>query len=82
MSFSKFAFKSAIFNHIELYGQCANINIKRYSYFMQTIKNSFLLLNIPSRFQKIIKKNTQMYTLYTNLLFYITFTIFYYIGQG
>ncbi len=32
-------------------------------------------------FPQIIPKNTHMYTLYTNFSFYITFTMFHYIGQ-
>ncbi len=44
-------------------------------YFQLTIKTSF-------SFPKIIPKSTQMYTLNTNLSFYITFTMFHYIGQG
>ncbi len=39
---------------------------------MDVIKASF-------SFPKIIPKNTQMYTLSTNLSFYITFTLFHYI---
>ncbi len=38
--------------------------------------------NVSFTFPKIILKNTTMYVLYNNLSFYITFTMFHYIGQG
>ncbi len=44
--------------------------------------HSIFSINVSFSFLKIIPKSTQMYTLYTNMLFYITFTMFRYIGQG
>ncbi len=41
---------------------------------LQTVKAAF-------SFHKVIPKNTQMTTLYTNLSLYITFTMIYYIRQ-
>ncbi len=46
------------------------------------IRQSLYHLKLPFLFQKLIKKNTQMYTLYTNLLSYIPFAMVHYIGQG
>ncbi len=43
--------------------------------FKTRLKRSF---SVP----KIYPKSTQMYILYTNLSFYIIFTMFHYIGQG
>ncbi len=43
--------------------------------FLMHVKASF-------SFTKIIPKSTQLYTLYNNVSFYITFTMFHYIRKG
>ncbi len=42
----------------------------------------FSMIKASFSFPKIIPKSTHMYTLYTNLSFYIILTMFHYIGQG
>ncbi len=53
-----------------------------YQWRFDSIFFKFLQVKLSSFFPKIIPKSTEMYTLYTNLLFFITFTMFHYIGQG
>ncbi len=43
--------------------------------------NIFIEIKASFTVPIIISKSTEMYTLYTNLSFYITFTMFHYIGQ-
>ncbi len=50
--------------------------------FSNCIKDRVGVLKASLPFRKLIPKSTQMYTLYTNLLFYISFTMLLYSEQG